>query len=143
MVRISWEQALEFCQWLSQQTGRKFTLPTEAQWEYACRAGTDSPLSYGDCPSDFGRLANLADQRLTTSAGGIRPSGSPPSAKSTMERRDERVGRYPPNAWGLCDMHGNAAEWTRTAYRPYPYDPNDGRDDPAAEGQSGPRRLVL
>jgi formylglycine-generating enzyme required for sulfatase activity len=140
VVRISWQQALEFCQWLSQQTGRKFTLPTEAQWEYACRAGTDSPLSYGDGLSDFGRLANLADQRLTNLCRRDSPKWIPCiSEVNDGATVTNDVGKYPPNAWGLCDLHGNAAEWTRTAYRPYPYDPGDGRDDPAADGTKSVR----
>jgi formylglycine-generating enzyme required for sulfatase activity len=140
VIRVSWHQALGFCHWLSQETGRKFTLPTEAQWEYACRAGTDSPLSYGDCASDFGKLANLADQRLTNLCRRDSPKWIPcigevnDGATVTGD-----VGKYPPNAWGLCDMHGNAAEWTRTAYRPYPFDPRDGRDDPAADGDKSVR----
>jgi formylglycine-generating enzyme required for sulfatase activity len=53
VVRISWQEAMEFCRWLSQKTGRKFTLPTEAQWEWAARAGTDTPYSFGNFGDDF------------------------------------------------------------------------------------------
>jgi len=131
VVRVTWNEALGFCQWLSQKTGRKFTLPTEAQWEWACRAGTDSPLFYGNRDTDFGKFANLAD----ASIAGLQRADSP-----AWHPRDGRfndgamvtanVGRYQPNAWGLHDMHGNAAEWTFSSYRPYPYNEQDGRNDP-------------
>ncbi|MCX7045646.1 MAG: SUMF1/EgtB/PvdO family nonheme iron enzyme [Candidatus Sumerlaeota bacterium] len=135
VIRITWREATAYCEWLSKKTGRKFSLPTEAQWEYACRAGTATPLSFGDCAVDFGKLANLADQRVNNLCRGNSPKWIP----SVPQVNDgaivtEQVGKYQPNAWGLCDMHGNVWEWTRTTYKPYPYDPSDGRDSGEAEG---------
>ncbi|MHC4400062.1 MAG: SUMF1/EgtB/PvdO family nonheme iron enzyme [Planctomycetota bacterium] len=129
VVRATWHQAQAFCRWLSERTGRRFALPTEAQWEYACRAGTATPMHYGPCEIDFGKLANLADERVND----LCRRDSPRWIPSIGEVNDgsivsHQVGKYPPNAFGLYDMHGNAAEWTRTTYRPYPYDPSDGRD---------------
>jgi formylglycine-generating enzyme required for sulfatase activity len=140
VVRVSWQQAMDFCRWLSQRTGMQFSLPTEVQWEYACRAGTATPLWYGGLGSDFSAVANMADYNLRDWAyQGWRPK-SP-----DLYLRDDRfndaalvtaeVGRYEPNPWGLYDLHGNAAEWTRSLYAPYPYRDDDGRNDPAADGQ--------
>ena len=134
VIRVSWQEAMTFCQWLSKKTGRKFTLPTEAQWEYACRAGTETPWSYGES-ADFSKFANLADQRLESLCRGDSPKWIP--AMTNVNDGAvvvDQVGRYRPNAWGLCDMHGNAAEWTLSTYRPYPYS-NDGRDDGSPEGR--------
>ncbi len=136
VIRISWDRAMAFCRWLSERTGEKFTLPTEAQWEYACRAGTDTALSYGPVETDFGKLANLADAQLDS----LTRRDSPDWIPSVGGVKDGAaitcpVGRYPPNAWGLHDVHGNAAEWTRTTFRPYPYDPGDGRDEPGCAGE--------
>ncbi len=64
VCRVSWEEAEAFCRWLTQKTGRKCTLPSEAQWEWACRAGTDTALSYGPLGTDSAPFANLADTSL-------------------------------------------------------------------------------
>jgi formylglycine-generating enzyme required for sulfatase activity len=134
VVRVSQTEAVQFCEWLSEKIGQKVTLPSEAQWEYACRAGTDSALSYGDTDTDFAKYANMADAT-------IREYAYDTDGRFTADilLRDDRVndgvlvtsdvGGYKPNAWGLYDMHGNVAEWTRSQHRPYPYDDADGRND--------------
>jgi formylglycine-generating enzyme required for sulfatase activity len=135
-VRVSWHDAVAFCMALSQKTGRKADLPTEAQWEWACRAGSDAPLWYGGLDDDFSRLENLAgrEQRQFAFQG-----------KPKWYLRDDRfddhalvtapVGSYQPNPWGLQDMAGNACEWTITTYRPYPYSEADGRNSPSGDGE--------
>ncbi|MCP4642267.1 MAG: formylglycine-generating enzyme family protein, partial [bacterium] len=73
-IRVSWKEAMAFCQWLSEKTGQTCTLPTEAEWEWACRAGTNSLLNYGDFDADFSRHANLGDEQLRLMAvAGINP----------------------------------------------------------------------
>ena len=134
VIRVSWSKAMAFCEWLSKETGKKVTLPTEAQWEWACRAGTDTPLSYGDLDSSFSAHANMADTTVTLMAvSGVNPQPMRnPNTTYDFELKDPRsddntlflseVGTFKPNAWGLFDMHGNAAEWTRSDYKPYPYE---------------------
>jgi len=136
VVRVSWQQAIAFCRWLSAKTGQRFTLPTEAQWEYACRAGSETPLSYGDLDTDFSPFANLADASLRQYARANSPDWAPKDARFNdggFVTRD--VGSYRPNAWGLHDMHGNAAEWTGTTYQPYPYRTDAGRDSGSGTGR--------
>jgi len=126
VIRVSCSDALAFCKWLSEQTGARVTLPTEAQWEWACRAGSDSAFSFGDREADFSAFANMGDDTLRDLAYDARDHFSP-----DLVPRDERfndrmlvaaeVGTYRANAWGLYDMHGNVWEWTRSQYAPYPY----------------------
>jgi formylglycine-generating enzyme required for sulfatase activity/cytochrome c553 len=147
VVRVSWDDAMTFCRWLSERTGLRFTLPTEAQWEWACRAGTRTPLNFGAPGSDFSPWANLADLSFSKGlgqdgkqvTGGLEHLLLEGAALSDARFNDRaivtvEVGTYQPNAWGLHDPHGNAAEWTRTTYAPYPYRENDGRNtaQPAA-----------
>lgn len=136
VVRVSWRDAMAFCDWLSELTGENVTLPTEAQWEYACRAGTASAFWFGGLNDDFTDKANMADYSLAH-IDSFEPWGLPAGAlapwrPAVMELNDgHRVsapaGSYRPNPWGLYDMHGNAAEWTRCDYRPYPYRADGGR----------------
>jgi formylglycine-generating enzyme required for sulfatase activity len=89
---------MEFCSRLSQRTGRSYTLPSEAQWEYACRAGTETPFHFGDTISSD--LANYnGEYAYADGPKGIYPEQTTP------------VGMFPANAWGLQDMHGNVLEW--------------------------------
>jgi len=123
VVRVSWDNAMAFCAWLSEKTGHAFTLPTEAQWEYACRAGSTSPLSYGTLDDDFSPYANLSDATHHTVYYPHVPAALPPWRPADTRFDDTwRVsaprGTFAPNPWGLYDMHGNVAEWTRSDYRP-------------------------
>lgn len=143
VVRVSWDEAREFCRWLSVRTGLSVTLPGEAQWEWACRAGTSTALHYGGLDQDFSPFANLADVT-------IRDYAYDTDGRHTVDLlpRDSRfndkqlvtteTGSYQANAWGLCDMHGNAWEWTCSKYAPYPYRADDGRNGE----QSGGERVV-
>jgi formylglycine-generating enzyme required for sulfatase activity len=101
--RVTWIEAHEFLRRLEARSpGSRFRLPTEAEWEYACRAGTTTAYGTGDALS-------LAQANVLSSdtAGGARG-------------RTTRVGSYAPNAWGLFDMHGNVWEWTADEHCPYP-----------------------
>lgn len=130
VVRVTWNDAMAFCDWLSRRTGRKCVLPTEAQWEWACRAGSAGAMNYGDLSTDFGRFANLADATLAQFARGDSPQWHPREGRFTDGALvTAPVGSYAPNAWGLHDMIGNVAEWTRSNYEPYPYQSADGRED--------------
>ena len=141
-VRMSWQRAMEFCQWLSTKTGRKFTLPTEAQWEYACRAGSATEFSFGNAEVNFAKYANLADKKIREFADNPYQVYAPLENATRYDDwipRDNRfddgvlvsseIGKFNPNCWGVHDMHGNVAEWTATSYRKYPYTDNDGRNN--------------
>jgi formylglycine-generating enzyme required for sulfatase activity len=105
---VNWDDAQVFCKWLSKKTGRTVSLPTEAQWEYACRAGTTTQYNFGDDADDLSEYAHFDMDGWDGSA-----KGSPTVAP---------VGSFKPNAWGLYDMHGNVNEccedYISSAYSP-------------------------
>ncbi len=114
VVVVSWNDASAFCEWLSQKESATYRLPTEAEWEYACRGGTSTWYSWGEDPDDAYQHANVADAALEAA-----------QPKTTSYQRAVRlgknegdgviftasVGKFQPNAWGLYDMHGNVWEW--------------------------------
>ena len=92
--------AVKFCEWLSAMTGHFYRLPTEAEWEYACRAGTNDAYSFGNSSTDLDEYAWY---------------------QSNSNEKYQRVGTKKPNQWNLYDMHGNVAEWTLDQYLPTAY----------------------
>jgi formylglycine-generating enzyme required for sulfatase activity len=122
--KVSWLDAMEFCNRLSQRTGRTYTLPSEAQWEYSCRAETATPFHFGDTISR--ELANY-DGNYAYGSG---PTG-------IYREQTTTVGLFPANVWGLHDMHGNVWEWCLDEWHEsYEGAPSDGRAwVDAVEGQ--------
>jgi formylglycine-generating enzyme required for sulfatase activity len=113
--QVSWEDAIEFCARLSKHTKRQYRLPTEAEWEYACRAGTMTPFHFGETISP--ELANYSSS--TAYADG--QTGAV-QGKTTPVDHFEIA-----NSWGLCDMHGNVLEWCEDHWHDsYDHAPDDG-----------------
>jgi formylglycine-generating enzyme required for sulfatase activity len=128
VVGISWHDAQQYLAWLSERTGQRYRLPTEAQWEYACRAGTSAAFSFGDTITTD--LANY-DGRGAYDGG----------RRGVFRKGTTAAGRFAPNAWGLCDMHGNVWEWVQDALHPnYDGAPRDGS---AWEEGGDPDRRIL
>jgi formylglycine-generating enzyme required for sulfatase activity len=92
---ISWNDCVEFCRKVSQKTGVRIRLPSEAEWEYACRAGSTTAYSFGDSPDALGQYAWYEDN---------------------WDSKTHPVGQKKPNVWGLYDMHGNVGEWCADWY---------------------------
>jgi formylglycine-generating enzyme required for sulfatase activity len=112
VVNITWNDAVKFCQWLSRREGQKYRLPTEAEWEYCCRAGTNTRYYCGDEGFRLRDVANVADasykkKDLKAMSVASWDDGFPFTAP---------VGRFKPNAFGLYDMHGNVWQWCADWY---------------------------
>ena len=117
VINVSWDDVVQYCTWLSKQTGQDYRLLTEAQWEYACRAGSEKAYCFGDDEKQLGEYAWYASNTGTGT---------------------EPVGEKEPNDWGLHDMHGNVWEWVQDWYGDYPSEP---QSDPNGS-ESGSDRVV-
>lgn len=130
VVRISWEESMQFCEKLSETTGMNFSLPSDIQWEWACRAGAATPMWFGELDEDFSLFENMADESLADFAViGVNPKPMnkkdgrfpyynfiPQAPFNDGEMLSTAVGKYKSNPWGLYDMHGNVSEWVIDAY---------------------------
>ncbi|MEM8503823.1 MAG: formylglycine-generating enzyme family protein [Cyanobacteria bacterium P01_D01_bin.1] len=113
MEQVSWHDAVEFCQRLSKHTGKEYRLPREAKWEYACRAGTQTPFHFGETLS--AEVANYDAER--TYGSGL---------KGRCREQTTKVDCFSANAYGLYDMHGNVSEWCSDHLNNYAQMLNDG-----------------
>ncbi len=134
VVRVSWEEARTFCRVVARRTGRPIRLPSEREWEYACRAGAATPFWFGPAAADFSPHANLGDRSLRRLASESW-NPKPPDVVARDDRFNDgflvtaKVGSFAPNPFGLYDMHGNVAEWTSSRY-------NDRSDKKTVRGGS-------
>ncbi len=137
-IRVSYNDAMDYCRKLTAKTGLKATLPTEAQWEWACRAGSNTDFWYGNMGDNFAAFENMADKQVNKLAvSGVNPQPMPETWEwykyYTYHPKDNTVddgsfltvkgAGYKPNAFGLYDMQGNVSEWTSSDFLPYPYNP--------------------
>jgi formylglycine-generating enzyme required for sulfatase activity len=103
VINVTWVDAMAYVEWLSQQTGQTYRLPTEAEWEYACRAGTTAPFYFGE---------TINTDQANYNGNYVHGKGG----KGIYRQKTVEVGQFPANAWGLRDMHGNVWEWTGSEY---------------------------
>ncbi len=125
VVNVSWNDAEAFCRWLSTKEKKTYRLPTEAEWEYACRAGSTTAYSHGDDPEGLTAVGNGAD----ATARARFPGWSLGIKAKDGHVFTAPVGRFKPNAFGLYDTHGNVWEWCEDWYEPNSY-PKDKQVDP-------------
>ncbi len=119
---FSLQDARQYLEWLSKKTGKKYRLPTEAEWEYAARAGTTTAFHFGKGASELCKYANFADRASPYTANVVAPCAERPSPQATAP-----VGSYAPNAWGLYDMFGNVGEAIEgCVFKNYDGAPTDG-----------------
>ncbi|MBI2289556.1 MAG: SUMF1/EgtB/PvdO family nonheme iron enzyme, partial [Betaproteobacteria bacterium] len=135
VVNVSWNDAVAFAEWLSAKTGKTFELPTEAEWEYAARAGTQTARHFGDDDGSLCRHANVTDQTAATSAL-FDKNWMPFSSCDDGYKVSAPVGRFAPNSFGLHDMLGNVSEWTAS---PYDKAYAGGEKRAATTAEDGPR----
>lgn len=133
VVRVSWEEAMAYAAWLSRETGQRYRLPTEAEWEYAARAGTQTARYWGDDPKAACAYANVADRTAKAAYSGLTIHECEDGYVATAP-----VGVKQPNRYGLHDVLGNVWEWTCSAYR-QDYDGSEERC--ASKGDGSARRV--
>ncbi|MEC8660028.1 MAG: SUMF1/EgtB/PvdO family nonheme iron enzyme [Verrucomicrobiota bacterium] len=119
-ISMTQHAALQYCKWLSAQTGHFYRLPTEAEWEYACRAGTETMYSFGNKENDLHKYGWFIDN---------------------SNFKYQKVGKKLPNPWGIHDMHGNVAEWTMDILSQKGYDPKQTLDPWARGNDLYPRAV--
>jgi formylglycine-generating enzyme len=112
VLNVSWNDAAAFCKWLARKEGKNYRLPTEAEWEYACRAGTTTRYHCGDDPEGVASVGNVADAL----ANARFPHWTEPIRAADGYVFTSPVGSFRPNAFSLYDMHGNACQWCRDRY---------------------------
>jgi formylglycine-generating enzyme required for sulfatase activity len=133
VVNVSWRDALAFCQRLRLRSGKNYTLPSEAQWEYACRAGTTTPFHFGETIST--KLVNYNGSEVYGAGD-----------KGEYRQQTTELASFPANPWGLYDMHGNVWDWCLDHWHnSYTGAPEDGRariDEDASANQDRKSRLL-
>jgi formylglycine-generating enzyme required for sulfatase activity len=130
VLNVTWHDAAAFCQWLSRKEGKTYRLPTEAEWEYACRAGTVTRYHSGDDPATLRQVAQVFDVEGQRAFGHVHQLVI---AGDDQRRFPAPVGRFPPNPFGLHDMHGNAWEWCADWYGEEYYAQSPTNDPPGPE----------
>jgi len=138
VVCVTWEDAQAYANWLSMKTGKQYALPTEAEWEYAARAGTDTARSWGDNPDGACVYANVADLSASKILAQAAVHQCPDGTEYTAP-----AGKYAANPFGLQDMLGNVWEWTQDCYHSsYEEAPADGAAWESAAGGECDRRVI-
>jgi formylglycine-generating enzyme required for sulfatase activity len=130
VVAISWRDAVAYCEWLAKETGQPYRLPSEAEWEYACRAGTTTPFSFG---------RTITPDQANYDGNYVYGNGS----KGVYREKTVPVGSLPANPWGLHEMHGNVYEWVEDVWHnDYSGAPVDGSAWTDREGKDSDRFRV-